>query len=131
MNHFKSETFIQAARGFTFVEVLAALLFMAIVIPVVTQGLMVANRAGLVSERKRVAAQLADTLLSEMIATDQWRTSAQTGNFDGAHPGYRWVLKNAAWTQTPLREVTIQVWFTVQEKEYEVHLTTLVADETA
>ena len=45
--------------AFTFAEVLAALLFMAIVIPVAMQGVQVANRAGVAAQRKTVAIQLA------------------------------------------------------------------------
>ena len=59
-------------RGFTLAETLAAMLFMAIVIPVAVRGVMLANRAGVVAERKRVAAELADRLLVETIVTQQW-----------------------------------------------------------
>ena len=71
------------SRGFTLVETLAAMLFMAIVIPVAVRGVMLANRAGVVAERTRVAAQLADTLLTETVVTESWRYGAQEGDFDG------------------------------------------------
>lgn len=116
----------RSPRGFTFVEVLAAMLFMAIVIPVTVEGLTIANRAGLVAQRKRVAAQLADSLLTEMVAMGQWRSGDQSGDFAADHPGYRWVLKTTTWTEEPMRQVSLQVFFKVQEKEYEVCLTTLV-----
>ena len=41
--------------GFTLVEVLAALLFMAILIPVAMRAVQIANRAGQVGDRKAVA----------------------------------------------------------------------------
>ena len=41
--------------AFTLAEVLAALMFMAIVIPVAVQGLRVSSRAGALAERKREA----------------------------------------------------------------------------
>src|SRR5882762_4963509 len=50
--------------GFTLAEVLAALLFMAIVIPVAVQGLHIASRAGSVSERKAVGARIAERKLN-------------------------------------------------------------------
>ena len=50
--------------GFTLAEVLAALLFMAIVIPVAVQGLQIASRAGSVSERKALGARLAESKLN-------------------------------------------------------------------
>src|SRR6478735_6417980 len=55
--------------GFTLAEVLAALLFMAIVIPVAVQGLRIASRAGSLSERKAIAARLADSKLNELVVT--------------------------------------------------------------
>ena len=60
-------------RGFTFAEVLAATVFMGVLIPVTLQALRVSNRAATVAARKRVAAQLADRMLSEMMVTGEWR----------------------------------------------------------
>ena len=51
--------------GFTLAEVLAALVFMAIVVPVAVEGLRVANLAGQVGQRKTVAARVADRVLNE------------------------------------------------------------------
>src|SRR6266436_2676461 len=65
--------------GFTLAEVLAALLFMAIVIPVAVQGLRIASRAGSVSERKRDAARVAERILNESIVTTNWNQTVQSG----------------------------------------------------
>ena len=46
--------------AFTLAEVLAALLFMAIVIPVALEGLRIASLAGQVGERKAAAARVAE-----------------------------------------------------------------------
>ncbi len=53
--------------AFTLAEVLAALTFMAIVIPVAIEGLRIANRAGVVAQRKTVAARVADSVLNEAL----------------------------------------------------------------
>src|SRR5512139_2822370 len=76
--------------GFTLAEVLAALLFMAIVIPVAVQGLRIASRAGTVSVRKAVAARLADSKLNKLIVTGQWQSSAQKGTIDEGWQRYSW-----------------------------------------
>ena len=55
------------ASGFTLAEVLAALVFMAIVIPVALSGLSVASRAGEVSVRKAEAALVAERVLNENV----------------------------------------------------------------
>src|SRR6266478_1208185 len=65
--------------AFTLAEVLAALAFMAIVIPVAVNGLRVANRAGQVGERKAVAARIADRVLNEWSTTGASQTPAQSG----------------------------------------------------
>ena len=107
------------------------MLFMAIVIPVTIEGLSVANRAGMVAERRRVAAQLADNMLTELLVTGQWSTGGQAGNFGEDHPGFRWELKTENWTEESMRLLTLRVWFKVQEKDYEVHLSTLVDGEAS
>ena len=118
-------------KGFTFVEILAAMVFMAVVIPAVIEGLTLANRTGLVAQRKRVAAQLADGKLSELVVTQQTQGSAPAGDFGADHPGYRWTIKSDQWAEDgAMRLVTIQVWYKVQEREYEVHLSTLVSGVT-
>ena len=117
-------------RAFTLAEVLAALLFMAIVIPVAIQALRVASLAGQVAERKAVAARIADRVLNESLATGQWVRSSQGGSlFEGPHE-YRWELDNEPWELGVLRQLTVAVHYTVQGQEYEVLLSTL-ADSSA
>src|SRR6266513_339917 len=64
--------------AFTLAEVLAALLFMAIVIPVAVQGLRIASRAGSVAERKSAAARVAEKILNENLVTTNWNRSEQS-----------------------------------------------------
>lgn len=99
---------------------------MAIVIPVALQGLQVANRAGVVAQRKSVAVQLADGLLNELIATGEWQTSSQSGDFGTRWNGYRWRIMNENWTRENMRMLTIEVTYPVQNQEYNVRLTTLL-----
>ena len=51
--------------GYTLAETLAALLFLAIVIPAVVEALHVASRAGTASIRRAVAARIAERMLTE------------------------------------------------------------------
>src|SRR5215469_14289664 len=60
------------ASAFTLAEVLAAMLFLAIVIPAALEALHVAGLAGEVAARKGAAARLADRLLNESIVTTNW-----------------------------------------------------------
>lgn len=115
--------------GFTFAELLAAMLFVAIVIPVVVQGMTLANRAGVVAERKRIAGELADNLLTEWIVTDEWREGERSGTFGDSWPDYRWVMVDSDWEEdSEMCVLSVEVFYIAQGKEYSVTLTTLVED---
>jgi Tfp pilus assembly protein PilV len=114
--------------GFTFAEVLAAMIFMAILLPVVMQGLVLANRASVTAERKRIAAHLANSMLTELIATDQWRQAGSRGNFAPDHELYEWELIQSGWDQDDMQQLTLVVTYPVQGQSRRVQLTTLVDD---
>ena len=123
----RSQAVEGACAGFTLAEVLAALLFMAIVIPVAVQGLHVASRAGSVAERKAIGARLAETKLNELIVTGQWQSSAQKGTVQDGWQSYTWQLQTEPWVEdATMRLVTVQVSVPVQGRDYEVAVSTLV-----
>ena len=122
---------LQRARSaFTLAEVLAALAFMAIVIPVAVEGLRVANLVGQVSLRKAVAMRVAERVLNEMIVTGQTRASTQNGTIQEGFQGYRWSMRTEPWPEDAMRLVTVQVIFPVQGQEYDVNLSTLMDNAT-
>jgi len=112
--------------AFTLAEVLAALLFMAIVIPVAVQGLRVASLAGTVGHRKTVAAQIGERVMNELRITGQLKNPSQSGTVQQGGLDYRWSLRSEAWLENPLQLVTLQVAFPAQGREYDVTLSTLV-----
>ncbi|MBM3822298.1 MAG: hypothetical protein FJ404_05275 [Verrucomicrobia bacterium] len=120
----------RASAGFTLAEVLAALLFMAIVIPVAVQAVRVAGLAGQVGERRSAAARIGDRLLQEMIATRELLSATQSGMVREGGREYRWRLRTEPWPFENLTEVTLQVFFDAQGQEYDATLTTLVDPET-
>jgi hypothetical protein len=109
------------------VEVLAALLFMAIVIPTAVQGLRIASLAGEVGQRKAVAMRIAENVLNESIVTRQWQSSAPSGTVEERAVLYRWALRTEPWNQQNiLRLLTVQVRFPVRGQDYDVELSTVV-----
>ena len=112
--------------GFTLAEVLAAMFFMAIVLPVAMEGLRIASRAGSVAGRKGVAVQLADSKLNELIVMGQWRNTGQGGAFGQQWPGYRWTMKNEPWSEGAMRLITVEVAYPAQNRDYSVQLSTLM-----
>ena len=115
--------------GFTLAEALAALAFLAIVIPVAVEGVRIASLAGQVAERKAAASRVAERLLNEMMVTRQWQQSSGGGTVVEARHEYRWQLRNQNWEQDAMRLVVMEVAYQVQGKEYSVRLSTL-ADST-
>ena len=112
--------------GFTLAEVLAAMLFMAIVIPVAVGGLRLASLAGEVGARKAVATRIAERVLNEAIVTGQTQKSAQNGIVREGVLDFRWTLNIEASGLDTLRLATVQVTFPAQGKDYDVNLSTLV-----
>ena len=116
--------------AFTLVEVLAALVFMGILIPVTMQAVQVANRAGQVSERKAVAQRIAERVLNEQLVTGQLYQNADSGSIDERRRTYEWRMESRTWTEDQLSLVTVTVTYEVQGREYDVRLSTLIDPNT-
>jgi type II secretory pathway pseudopilin PulG len=124
------QTSLPAAKGgragFTLAEVLAALLFMAIVIPVAVQGLRIASLAGQVGQRKVEAAGIAEQVINNLVVTRQWQNTVQNGTIQQGPIEYNWSMELEPWNHSVLRLLTVQVSFPVQGQEYDVRLSTVV-----
>jgi hypothetical protein len=116
--------------AFTLAEVLAALLFMAIVIPAAVEGLHIASLAGTVAERKGEAARVAQRLLGEALVTTNWNQAVQSGSLVEGQRQFRWTIRNDPWNQDPnqnvIRLLSAEVVFTAQNRDYSVRMSTLV-----
>ena len=118
----------RARAAFTLAEVLAALAFMAIVIPTAVEGLHVASRAGVAAHRKSVAARVADRVLNEAIIGGQSGAGARNGTVQEGAQSYRWSVRYEAWPEDAMRLVTVEVTFPVQGQDFDVRLSTLVSN---
>ena len=114
--------------AFTFVETLAAMAFLGLLIPVLVAALHLASGAGSAAERSTIAMQLGENRLNEMTLGDEWTSAESRGDFGTDWPGYRWELTKADWQSGTMTELGLGVFFTVQGREREVRLTTLVND---
>jgi hypothetical protein len=116
--------------GFTLAEVLAALVFMAIVIPVALDAMHIASRAGTVAARKGEAARVAQRLLTENLITTNWNQSAQSGTLTEGQRQFRWTMRSDPWTQDPnqnvILQLSVEVFFAAQNQDYSVRMSTLV-----
>jgi len=131
--------------GFTLVEILVALGLMAVIIPVVSEGLKLASLAGEVSQRKALAMRIAERVLNETIITGQWTQIRGADEQSGAVT-YHWMLRNEPWTavnnsvnlSTPngintavvnpntLHVLSVDVSFPAQGRKFAVHLSTVI-----
>jgi Tfp pilus assembly protein PilV len=126
----------RGASGFTLAEVLAALLFMAIVIPTAVEVLQVASLAGEVAARKSEAARVADRVLSESLVTTNY-LGRQSGSGSEGILNFRWTVTSQNWPQIspsqpvlPLQLVTAEVTYSAQGRDYSVKMSTLAAPVT-
>lgn len=117
--------------AFTLAEVLAALLFMAIVIPVALEGLRIASRAGQVGERKAAAARVAERVLNELSVTGAGPGGTNDGTItEGVHE-FQWTIQSEAWPEdNSLQQTMVRVVYFVQGSEYEVTVCTLTGTAT-
>ena len=116
------------ASAFTLAEVLAAMLFLAIVIPAAVEALHVASLAGEVAARKGVAARIADRILNESIVTTNWNLGSQNGTAAEGAEEFHWTLNSQNWpvdTTASMRLLTADVTFLAQGHDYSVELSTL------
>ena len=114
-----------ARAGFTLVEMLAAMVFMAIVIPVTMEGLSIASRAGDVAHRKILATRVAEKLINESVVNHDWTTS-RNGTTREGNIEFNWTVRSDLWKQDTMQEVSAEVKFLAQNHEYSVVLTTLM-----
>ena len=116
--------------AFTLAEVLAALLFLAIVIPTAVEVLHVASLAGEVAVRKSAAARVADRILNESLVTTNWSNGSQSGTVTEGVLDFNWKLTSQNWPEDSMQWLTAEVMFSAQGKEYSVKLSTLANIQT-
>jgi len=109
---------------------MAALVFMAILIPVALEALSVASRAGEVATRKSEAALVAERILNEQLITSNWNAAVQNGTVHQGNLDFRWALRNEPWTADPnqntMRQLSVEVTFAARGQDYSVKIATLV-----
>ena len=116
--------------AFTLAEVLAAMLFLAIVIPAAIEALHVSSLAGEVAARKGAAARIADRVLNESLVLSNWNNGVQSGNVSEGTLDFRWTLSSQAWPQDAMELLTAEVKYQAQGKDFSVKLSTLANLQT-
>jgi type II secretory pathway pseudopilin PulG len=122
-----------APRAFTLVEVLAALLTMAIVIPVAFQGMSIVGRAAALGEHKVAVMRVAERVLNEQLsvmALGQPVPTSATGTETDGDTAYSWTTQTEPWARDNMTQMTVHVVFTLDGRNFTMDLSTLY-DPTA
>ena len=117
------------AGGFTFIELLATVVLIAIIMPVAMGSIGLCTRLGGQSRRQIEAACLAKTKLAELKVTGDWANGDQRGEFEEDWSDYQWKATVTGWTDTTLRQLDVTVFWLSQGKERSVTLSTLIYPE--
>jgi general secretion pathway protein I len=122
-------------RGFTLIEVLAAVMLMALVLPAVMRGISMADKAADDARHRTEAAGLAQTELAEIVATQSWQTGDQTGDFSPDWPAYSWKSAVAPWvgdtSGAGIQQIDLTVTWTSRGQVQSLNLTTLAYPRAA
>jgi prepilin-type N-terminal cleavage/methylation domain-containing protein len=115
--------------GFTFVELLATVVLIGIIMPVAMRTISICTRLAGQSRREIEAVSLASTKLAELVASKDWETGGKSGDFGTDWPGYQWNAEVSNWTESTVRQLDVEVLWTSQGLQRQVTLSTLVYPE--
>jgi len=116
-------------RGFTFVELLATVVLIAAILPVAMRGIGLCTRLAGQSRRQLEAASLARMKVTELVVSGDYLDGDQQGEFEDPWTGYHWQATVNSWTDAILQQLDVTVYWTAQNQERSVTLTTLVPPE--
>ena len=119
----------RGSGGFTFIELLATVVLIGIIMPVAMHSIALCASLGGQARRQIEAASLARTRLTELTASDDWKTSQKDGDFGDDWPGYRWTADVTSWTDSTMSQLDLTVFWQSRGRERSVTLSTLVNPE--
>ncbi len=97
------------------------LLLIAIVLPAIMQGISLATTTASLARRRTEAAGLAQSKISELLATSQWQNGAAGGDFGTDWPDYRWDETVAPWqgdtTGAGIQQIDVKVTWTASGRD--------------
>ena len=126
---FKHKRLVQES-GFTFIEMLATMVLIALIMPVAMHGIALCTRLAGQSERQIEAAGLAKMMLTQLVATQDWQNGDQQGDFGSDWPDYEWSATLLDWTDSTVQQLDVTVYWVAQGTEKEITLSTLVYESS-
>jgi prepilin-type N-terminal cleavage/methylation domain-containing protein len=115
--------------GFTFIELLATIVLIGIIMPVAMRSIGLCTRLGGHSRRQIEAATLARTKLTELTVSQDWKTGQKSGDFGSDWPGYLWTATVSNWTDSVVNQLDLTVSWQSQGQQLSLTFSTLVYPE--
>jgi prepilin-type N-terminal cleavage/methylation domain-containing protein len=119
----------RSVGGFTFIELLATIVLIGIIMPVAMRSIGLCTRLGGHSRRQIEAASLAKTKLTELTSSQDWQTGEKRGDFGADWPGYQWTLAVSNWTDSVVSQLDLTVTWQSQGQQRSLTFSTLVYPE--
>lgn len=118
------------SKGFTFIELLATVVLIAVIMPVAMGGISLCTSLAGQSREQIEAATLAKAKLTELVVGKSWETGDKSGDFGKDRSGYRWAAEVSDWTDPTVRRLQLTVFWQSRNRQRSVTLSTLVYPET-
>ena len=112
-------------HAFTFIEILATMALLSIVLPAVMNGISLCLSTADFASRQAKASSLGYSKLMELVALEQWQQANLSGDFRPEQPDYRWTAQVSDWDGT-LRQMDVTVLWRQAGQQRSVELSTLV-----
>jgi prepilin-type N-terminal cleavage/methylation domain-containing protein len=116
-------------RAFTLIEVLVTMLLLAILLPVIADGLSISAAAASSARRQTEAAGLAQDELNQLLTSGDW-SSVTSGDFGSDHPGYRWSCQNAV-GDNGVTQIMLNVTWDERGRPRQFALSTMINTNTS
>lgn len=117
-------------RGaFTLIESLVALGMIAVILPIVMQGISLSLSLSGEARHRTQAASLARMKLDELVVTHQWNAGQLRGDFGQDWPGYEWTASMQDWQSGAMTQLEVTVTWTARARRQSLAVATLVDSE--
>jgi prepilin-type N-terminal cleavage/methylation domain-containing protein len=134
------------SRGFTLVEMLATLVLIAVVLPIVMQGIALSSDTTVSVIDRLHAIALAESKLEELVATGTWNAADLEGEFTAEQiqsasaslPGesgdtqpsrFRWSAQARDWLDARVQQLDVTIYWESRGDPRQTTLSTLVRVE--
>ena len=124
-----SKTRRRFVPGFTLIEVLAAMMLIAIALPAIIKGIDLATNVSSTARHRNEAIGLGESKLKEIVVAVEWQGGQMSGDFGADWPNYHWQASVFNWpldqTGVGIQEIDLVVTWPARGRTDSCKLSTL------